>query len=86
MIAAERQTDDDLVILVGYGKVTAAEVAEVLVPDDRRKQGPTPEVAASANPSHSAASAQVSVMTTSFLVRGYRRAAGATAAPSARCT
>ncbi len=43
-------TVDDLIALVGYGKVTGAQIAEVLVPEERRKQGPTEEPAASTNP------------------------------------
>jgi guanosine-3',5'-bis(diphosphate) 3'-pyrophosphohydrolase len=43
-------TAEDLITLVGYGKVTPAQIAEVLVPDDRKKQGPREEAAASTNP------------------------------------
>jgi GTP diphosphokinase / guanosine-3',5'-bis(diphosphate) 3'-diphosphatase len=31
---------EDLIALVGYGKVTPAQVIEVIVPEERRKQGP----------------------------------------------
>jgi GTP pyrophosphokinase len=41
---------DELLILVGYGKVTAAEVAEALVPEDRRKAGPEVAAPPSSNP------------------------------------
>jgi guanosine-3',5'-bis(diphosphate) 3'-pyrophosphohydrolase len=34
------QSADELLINVGYGKVLPADVAEVLVPDDKRKAGP----------------------------------------------
>jgi GTP pyrophosphokinase len=40
---------EDLLILVGYGKVTAGQVAEVLVPADRRAQGPVPEASPAQN-------------------------------------
>src|SRR5215813_3463633 len=46
--AAEKlkaQTGEELLILVGYGKNTAAQVAEALVPEDRYKSGPTAEPA-----------------------------------------
>src|SRR5262249_4595917 len=51
--AAEKmkiQSGEELLILVGYGKITASQVAEVLVPEDRRKQGPVAEAAPSSNP------------------------------------
>jgi GTP diphosphokinase / guanosine-3',5'-bis(diphosphate) 3'-diphosphatase len=43
-------TQDDLIAMVGYGKLTAAQVAEAVVPEDRRKQGPQEEAPASTNP------------------------------------
>src|SRR5262249_5857669 len=33
-------TAEDLITLIGYGKLTGAQVVEVLVPEERRKQGP----------------------------------------------
>src|SRR5262249_40846817 len=51
--AAEKlkaQTGDELLILVGYGKITAAQVAEALVPEDRFKSGPVAEPTPSSNP------------------------------------
>jgi GTP diphosphokinase / guanosine-3',5'-bis(diphosphate) 3'-diphosphatase len=43
-------TGEDLVALVGYGKVTAVQVAEVLVPADRRAKGPEEPPPPSSNP------------------------------------
>ena len=47
--ALKAGTVEDLICLVGYGKITGAQVAEVLVPEDRRKQGPQ-AVEESSNP------------------------------------
>jgi len=41
---------EELLILVGYGKLTAAQVGEIVVPEERRKAGPLPEPAPSLNP------------------------------------
>jgi GTP pyrophosphokinase len=43
-------TAEDLLILVGYGKLTAHQVAEELVPEEKRKNAPLAEPAASGNP------------------------------------
>ena len=43
-------TQDDLIALVGYGKLTAAQVVDVLVPEERRLKGPPEEPAPSGNP------------------------------------
>ncbi len=43
-------TPEDLIILVGYGKVTPAQIAEVMVPEERRKLGPKEDAQASTNP------------------------------------
>jgi guanosine-3',5'-bis(diphosphate) 3'-pyrophosphohydrolase len=43
-------TVDDLIALVGYGKLTGTQVAEVLVPEERRKLGPREDAVASTNP------------------------------------
>src|SRR5215468_7443504 len=46
----KQQSGEELLILVGYGKITAAQVAEALVPEDRYKSGPVSEPAPSSNP------------------------------------
>jgi GTP pyrophosphokinase len=38
-------TQDDLIAMVGYGKVTASQISDVLVPADRRLKGPMEEPA-----------------------------------------
>src|SRR5215470_3065142 len=43
-------TTEDLVALVGYGKLTAGQVADVLVPDERKKLGPDENPQVSTNP------------------------------------
>jgi GTP pyrophosphokinase len=43
-------TIDDLVASVGYGRLTAGQVSDVLVPEDRKKLGPDPNPQASTNP------------------------------------
>jgi GTP pyrophosphokinase len=43
-------TGEDLIALVGYGKVTAVQVAEVLVPEERRAKGPEEPAPPSSNP------------------------------------
>ncbi len=43
-------TQEDLIALVGYGKLTAAQVVDVLVPEERRLKGPSEEPAPSSNP------------------------------------
>ncbi|MBI4509365.1 MAG: bifunctional (p)ppGpp synthetase/guanosine-3',5'-bis(diphosphate) 3'-pyrophosphohydrolase [Deltaproteobacteria bacterium] len=43
-------TIDDLICLIGYGKVTCTQVVEALVPEERRKLGPRAEEEASSNP------------------------------------
>src|SRR5262249_237287 len=43
-------TAEDLITRMGYGKVTGGEVVEVLVPEERRKQGPKEDAQASTNP------------------------------------
>src|SRR5262249_49091313 len=51
--AAERLragTPEELLILIGYGKLTAAQLAEVLVPEDKRKATPPAEPPPSGNP------------------------------------
>jgi GTP pyrophosphokinase len=51
--AAEKlkaQTGEELLILVGYGKITSAQVAEALVPAERLKSGPLAEPKPSGNP------------------------------------
>ncbi len=41
---------DDLIAAVGYGKVTPTQISEILVPEERRKQGPDEEPPPSTNP------------------------------------
>ncbi len=43
-------TTEDMVALVGYGKLTAGQVADVLVPDERKKLGPDENPQVSTNP------------------------------------
>jgi GTP pyrophosphokinase len=43
-------TVDDLIALVGYGKVTATQVSDVLVPAERRAAGPQADEPATKNP------------------------------------
>jgi GTP diphosphokinase / guanosine-3',5'-bis(diphosphate) 3'-diphosphatase len=43
-------TVDDLIAAVGYGKITPQQIAEVMVPEERRKQGPQEDAAPSTNP------------------------------------
>jgi guanosine-3',5'-bis(diphosphate) 3'-pyrophosphohydrolase len=43
-------TVEELIVMVGYGKITGAQVAAVLVPEDRRAEGPKDETAQSQNP------------------------------------
>ncbi|HKA87444.1 MAG TPA: bifunctional (p)ppGpp synthetase/guanosine-3',5'-bis(diphosphate) 3'-pyrophosphohydrolase [Haliangiales bacterium] len=43
-------TQDDLIALVGYGKLTTAQVIDVLVPEERRLKGPSEEPPPSGNP------------------------------------
>ena len=41
---------EDLICSIGYGKITASQVAEVMVPEDRLSKGPEVEQPASSNP------------------------------------
>jgi guanosine-3',5'-bis(diphosphate) 3'-pyrophosphohydrolase len=43
-------TQDDLIALVGYGKLTASQVVDVLVPEEKRLKGPPEEPPPSGNP------------------------------------
>ncbi len=43
-------TVDELIAMIGYGKITGPQVVAVLVPEDRRKEGPKDEAQQSSNP------------------------------------